>query len=367
MEKTFNNRELKAMIRTAGCGEDMLFYAKDVAWSLGYARPADTVRMHVSEENRHVLRDLKNSDQKYLLIKWQPNTVLINRKGLDQLMSVSLTNKTKDLWGWIHDEVIHTGKVKQVIDKCNISTGIVFSNKNLDVSVRALRINDKVLFYAKDATKSLGYKNASDAIGKHVWEENRVTIGCLPEIANCDTSIYEHNSEVLLYEPGLYQLIFGSRLPTATAFQRWVFNDVLPSIRKAGQYIEPKCGQLCGNQMVLKSEADLHYAVVKYIRKYHPEARIMPGLGEYQRTLEIRRDAWRKGYRGGQPDIVIMNACSGFHGYALELKTPKGNGTLRENQRLLLESLSNDEYKTLVSDDYTEIILDIERYFNKSM
>ena len=37
-------------------------------------------------------------------------------------------------------------------------------------------------------------------------------------------------------EPGLYRLIFQSRKPEAEAFQRWVTHDVLPSIRKTGQY-----------------------------------------------------------------------------------------------------------------------------------
>ena len=40
----------------------------------------------------------------------------------------------------------------------------------------------------------------------------------------------------LLTESGLYALIFGSKLPSAKAFKLWVTRDVLPSIRKDGQY-----------------------------------------------------------------------------------------------------------------------------------
>lgn len=43
-------------------------------------------------------------------------------------------------------------------------------------------------------------------------------------------------------EAGLYALIFTSRKPVAKEFQRWVFEDVLPSIRKTGQYSIPKPG-----------------------------------------------------------------------------------------------------------------------------
>ena len=39
-----------------------------------------------------------------------------------------------------------------------------------------------------------------------------------------------------VYEPGLYKLIFRSRKPQAARFRRWVFHEVLPSIRKTGAY-----------------------------------------------------------------------------------------------------------------------------------
>ena len=37
-------------------------------------------------------------------------------------------------------------------------------------------------------------------------------------------------------EPGFYELVFRSRLPTAKIFREWVFAKVLPSIRKYGYY-----------------------------------------------------------------------------------------------------------------------------------
>lgn len=39
-----------------------------------------------------------------------------------------------------------------------------------------------------------------------------------------------------LYEPGLYQMIFKSKVEIALKFQLWVFEDVLPSLRETGQY-----------------------------------------------------------------------------------------------------------------------------------
>jgi len=41
---------------------------------------------------------------------------------------------------------------------------------------------------------------------------------------------------LVVYEPGLYRLIFKSRKPVAERFRKWVFSEVLPSIRKTGSY-----------------------------------------------------------------------------------------------------------------------------------
>lgn len=46
-------------------------------------------------------------------------------------------------------------------------------------------------------------------------------------------------------EPGMYRLIFMSRKPEAKKFQRWVFHEVLPSIRKYGYYIAPEQELIC--------------------------------------------------------------------------------------------------------------------------
>jgi len=44
---------------------------------------------------------------------------------------------------------------------------------------------------------------------------------------------------ITVNEPGLYQLIFQSQKPEAVTFQRWVFNELLPSLRKHGYYRLP--------------------------------------------------------------------------------------------------------------------------------
>ncbi|CAB4009111.1 Hypothetical predicted protein [Paramuricea clavata] len=196
----------------------------------------------------------------------------------------------------------------------------IFRNQKLNASVRTVRSGEEVLFYAKDVAESLGYSNKKKAIQTHVWKSNKTTLGELGVGHMRGTTLDGQPNSVFLRESGLYQLIFKSRLPIAEAFQDWVVTDVLPSIRKTGSYELPESEPLYCNQMKLINETDLHYAVVEYLKKYHPEALILQGLGEYQDTSHKRCDAWRKGYMGGQPDLMIITPSNGFHGFAIELK-----------------------------------------------
>lgn len=81
---------------------------------------------------------------------------------------------------------------------------------------------------ANDVAAVLGYADPAATISKKVSEQNKgvtklVTPGGVQQIA-------------VLEEAGIYQLIFSSKLPSAERFQQWVFNEVLPSIRKTGSY-----------------------------------------------------------------------------------------------------------------------------------
>lgn len=112
-----------------------------------------------------------------------------------------------------------------------MSTALNFNFHNTDVRV----ISDDPLtplFVAKDVALALGYKNTNDAIKKHckdgVAKRYPITdkLGRTQEVA-------------VIGEPDLYRLIFGSKLKSAVTFQDWVFEEVLPSIRKTGEYVIP--------------------------------------------------------------------------------------------------------------------------------
>ena len=97
-------------------------------------------------------------------------------------------------------------------------------------SVRALLGNDgSVWFVAGDVCKALGTKNVGQALTRLDATEK-------DNIISNDVVGRAHKF-VIISESGLYTLVMSSRKAEAVVFQRWVTNEVLPSIRKNGGYI----------------------------------------------------------------------------------------------------------------------------------
>lgn len=108
----------------------------------------------------------------------------------------------------------------------------IFNNPQFG-SVRTIGTPEEPWFCATDVCKALGYANGRKATADHV-DEGDVTKRDTP-------TTNQFGSEVIIQmtyvnESGLYALIFGSKLPSAKAFKKWVTSEILPSIRKTGQY-----------------------------------------------------------------------------------------------------------------------------------
>lgn len=76
--------------------------------------------------------------------------------------------------------------------------------------------------------ETLGYKDTSDALKRHVDDEDK-GVGEIPTPGG-------NQNMKIINESGLYSLILSSKLSTAKKFKHWVTRDVLPSIRKTGTY-----------------------------------------------------------------------------------------------------------------------------------
>lgn len=85
-------------------------------------------------------------------------------------------------------------------------------------------------FVAKDACDLLGYVNPSDAVGRHckgvVKRYPLQTAGGMQEVR-------------VLSEGDTLRLIVNSTMPAAQEFESWVFDEVLPTIRRTGSYQRP--------------------------------------------------------------------------------------------------------------------------------
>lgn len=98
--------------------------------------------------------------------------------------------------------------------------------------IRTVQLNNETYFVGKDVATALGYERAVKAIQDHVDTEDK------DEVPIRD-SIGRMQKTPVINESGLYALIFGSKLESAKRFKHWVTSEVLPAIRKTGNYNIP--------------------------------------------------------------------------------------------------------------------------------
>lgn len=101
-----------------------------------------------------------------------------------------------------------------------------------------IEIDGKPYFPATACAKMLGYANPYDAIKRHCKPGGLVK----REGGSIVTNQYgEQGTQVVqikyITEGNLYRLITHSKLPAAEEFERWVFDEVLPTIRRQGSYM----------------------------------------------------------------------------------------------------------------------------------
>ena len=113
----------------------------------------------------------------------------------------------------------------------------------------------------------------------------------------------------------------------------------------------------------IENETDLYVKVVSFLKKRFSHSLLTATLGENQNTSIKRIESHRKGYLRGSPDLIINNLHKHYTGFAIEFKSPKGNGVLSPDQSMMLQQYENNGSKTLVSNDYDYIIEQLIEYF----
>lgn len=106
-------------------------------------------------------------------------------------------------------------------------------NNNQFGEMRTIEEGDKIFFCGAYVAKALGYTNSSKALTDHC---RCVTKRYIPHPQAPDKEI----EMSFIPEGDVYRLITHSKLPTAEKFESWVFDEVLPTIRKHGAYLTPE-------------------------------------------------------------------------------------------------------------------------------
>lgn len=151
----------------------------------------------------------------------------------------------------------------------------VFKNEDFG-EVRSLVVDNEPWFVGKDVARALGYgegKSLNNAVARHVDEEDKGVTEMMTPGGKQNLTI--------INESGLYSLILSSKLQTAKKFKRWVTSEVLPAIRKTGQYQVPN-DPISALRLMFEAQTQTNEAVAKHdLRITELEENKLLNPGEY--------------------------------------------------------------------------------------
>ncbi len=103
--------------------------------------------------------------------------------------------------------------------------------------IRRVVINQQVWFVAKDVATYLEYTNTRQAIRAHVDDSHKQQYSTLRQGADIQPLALEvHPQTMMINEYGLYALVLRSSKAEAKRFHNWVISELIPTIRRTGQY-----------------------------------------------------------------------------------------------------------------------------------
>lgn len=215
---------------------------------------------------------------------------------------------------------------------------MIFNNENFG-EVRTLTINEEPYFVAKDLAKILGYKKL-DAMYRIIDEEDKKNIN--PQtIENAgfpqNGVILEPNPNIkrltIINESGLYSAIFGSTIPEAKAFKKWITSEVLPTIRKTGCYI----GSSATEEAI---DYQSKYGL-RRIRKTFTES--TDERKTYEEFIELSKVEYKAGRITGEDRIKASKIIID----SLEQKVADNISDMRGSELLAIQELLTDINKDL--------------------
>ncbi|WP_425058406.1 hypothetical protein SCACP_30560 [Sporomusa carbonis] len=154
--------------------------------------------------------------------------------------------------------------------------------------VRTIMKDGAVWFIAKDVCECLEIENARDAIQR--LDEDEV------DSTDIIDSLGRKQTANIVNEPGLYNLVLGSRKPEAKQFKRWVTHDVLPAIRQTGVYAAPgtDVGALVAGQQKLM---EMQQETLKILAALTARVETLERNAGSEEDMHVMKEIGREGRR----------------------------------------------------------------------
>lgn len=134
----------------------------------------------------------------------------------------------------------------------------IFNNPEFG-EIRTMIIDDEPWFVSKDISDKLGYAKPANMV-KLVDDDDKRNVRSSDLEPSSKGTVYQVS---MINESGLYAAIFGSKQENAKKFKKWVTSEVLPSIRKTGQYGQARLPMTIPEriQIIAQGYGELHQEV----------------------------------------------------------------------------------------------------------
>lgn len=171
----------------------------------------------------------------------------------------------------------------------------IFENPEFG-SIRIIQEDGRFLFCGTDVARALGYAKPRNALNSHckgALKRGSLTAGGMQELT-------------FIPEGDVYRLITQSKLPSAEKFEVWVFDEVLPCIRKNGGYMtKPLLDQVIENPSL----------IIEFARRLVEEQQQNQRLREELETARPKAEYYDA--------FIDPEDCTNFRATAKELKVPE--------------------------------------------
>lgn len=177
--------------------------------------------------------------------------------------------------------------------------------------VRSLLLNNEPWFVGKDVADVLGYSNSRKALNDHVDAEDKEVLTS----RNVTLKNIPNRGITVVNESGLYSLILSSKLPSAKKFKRWVTSEVLPALRKTGQY---QVKELSGQELMAKALIEAQSVLAakdKQIEEMKPKALFADAVTASHTSIlvgELAKILKQNGIEMGQKRLFAWLRENGF-------------------------------------------------------